>query len=50
MVKPGGAATATILEEKLRDLGLGVGLDLIGSDQSAIDPEEGAPVVEEPAP
>lgn len=49
MVKPGGAETATILEEKLRDLGLGVGLDLIGSDQAAIDPEEGAPVVEEPA-
>jgi hypothetical protein len=45
MVQPGGAAVAKDVERRLRELGFGVGLDLLGSEQSAIDPEEGAATI-----
>jgi len=45
LVKPGGTEYHA-LERALRDRGFQVGLDLLGSQQMAIDPERGAPVFE----
>jgi len=44
LIKPGGAAQYLEIRNGLRDRQFDVGLDLIGSEQEAIDPERGAPV------
>jgi hypothetical protein len=43
MIQPGGAGVSKEIEESLRERGFGVGLDLLGAEQNAIDPQRGAP-------
>ncbi len=45
LIKPGGARLCNDIERQLRSKQFEVGLDLIGSKQTPIDPERGAPIV-----
>lgn len=47
MVRPRGVLMAALLEEELRKNQIAMGIDLIDQEQVAVDPELGAPFIEE---
>ncbi len=46
LIQPGGVKDSRRIQDALRERGFGVGLDLIGAKQTAVDPENGAPLVD----